>query len=64
MGKLECQVVLLDNSLFVATFDKKSTKGQELFSSVCHKLGLPPNARNYFGLQFVDGWMANCRVLT
>ena len=55
MGKLECQVVLLDNSLFKATFDKKSTKGQELFGSVCHKLGLPPNARNYFGLQFVDG---------
>ena len=54
MGKLQCQVVLLDNSLFVATFDKKSTKGQELFGSVCHKLGLPPNARNYFGLQFVD----------
>lgn len=55
VGKLECQVVLLDNSLFVATFDKKSTKGQELFVSVCKKLNLPPNARNYFGLQFVDG---------
>lgn len=55
MGKLECQVVLLDNSLFVATFEKKSTKGQQLFDSVCQKLDLPPNARTYFGLQFVDG---------
>lgn len=55
MGKLQCQVVLLDNSLFEARFDRKSTKGQELFDSVCQKLGLPPNERNYFGLQFVDG---------
>lgn len=55
IGKLQCQVVLLDNSLFVETFDKKSTKGQELFDSVCQKLGLPLSGRNYFGLQFIDG---------
>ena len=55
IGKLECQVVLLDNSLFVERFERKSTKGQELFDSVCHKLALPPNGKNYFGLQFVDG---------
>lgn len=54
-GKLECQVVLLDNSLFVVKLESKSSKGQELFDSVCHKLGLPPDGRNYFGLQFVDG---------
>ena len=55
LGKLEYQVVLLDNSLFVERFESKSTKGQELFDSVCHKLVLPPNGKNYFGLQFVDG---------
>lgn len=55
MGKLECQVVLLDNSLFVAYCEKKSAKGQELFDSVCQKLGLPSSGRNFFGLQFVDG---------
>lgn len=55
VDKLQCQVVLLDNSLFVATFERKSTKGQELFDRVCEKLSLPPNGRNHFGLQFVDG---------
>lgn len=54
-GRLECQVVLLDNSLYVTKFDSKSAKGQELFDRVCEKLSLPPNTRNYFGLQFVDG---------
>lgn len=55
VGKLECQVVLLDNSLYVATLESKSAKGQDLFDNVCQKLSLPPNTRNYFGLQFVDG---------
>ena len=54
MRKLECQVVLLDNSLFVATLDKKSTLGQELYESVCQKIGLSSAGKNYFGLQFVD----------
>lgn len=54
-GSLECQVVLLDNSLYVTKLDGKSAKGQELFNKVCEKLSLPPNTRNYFGLQFIDG---------
>ncbi|XP_068709603.1 band 4.1-like protein 1 [Montipora foliosa] len=54
-GKLECQVVLLDNSLFVENFERKSTKGRELFERVCEKLGLSAvNGKDRFGLQFVD----------
>lgn len=52
--KLECQVVLLDNALFVGAFEKKSTTGQQLFDRVCDKLVIPSAGRCYFGLQFTD----------
>lgn len=52
--KLECQVVLLDNSLFVGAFEKKSTTGQMLFDRVCEKLQIPEAGKCYFGLQFTD----------
>ena len=52
--KLECQVVLLDNSLFVGAFEKKSTAAQVLFDRVCERLQIPEAGRCYFGLQFTD----------
>lgn len=52
--KLQSHVVLLDNSDFVAVFEKKSAKGQELFERVCEKLKIPLKEREYFGLQFTD----------
>ncbi|XP_015770668.1 PREDICTED: band 4.1-like protein 1 [Acropora digitifera] len=53
LWKLECQVVLLDNSLFVENFESKSTKGEELFESVCRRLSLS-HGKECCGLQFVD----------
>ena len=53
-AKLECQVVLLDNSLFVGAFEKKSTAAQVLFDRVCERLQIPEAGRCYFGLQFTD----------
>jgi erythrocyte membrane protein band 4.1 len=59
--KLNCQVILLDNTEFNATFERKSAKGRELFDKVCEHLKLED--RDYFGLQYTaweDGeldWM-------
>ena len=52
--KLECHIVLLDNFDFVALFEKKSAKGQELFDRACEKLKIPSNEKGFFGLQFTD----------
>ena len=51
---LECQVVLLDNSHFSTTFDKKTVQGRDLFDRVCEKAQVPPNHQQYFGLQYID----------
>ena len=51
---LECQVVLLDNSQFSTTFDKKTVQGRDLFDRVCEKTQVPPYCKEYFGLQYID----------
>ena len=51
---IECQVVLLDNSQFVTTFGQKTVLGRELFDRVCHRVQVPPNNKQYFGLQCMD----------
>ena len=51
---LECQVVLLDNSQFSTTFDKKTVQGRDLFDRVCEKVQVPLNYQQYFGLQYID----------
>ncbi|KAL9983445.1 hypothetical protein ACROYT_G005620 [Oculina patagonica] len=51
---IECQVVLLDNSQFIATFDQKTVLGSDLFDKVCEKAQVPPYYRQYFGLQYID----------
>ncbi|EDO41512.1 predicted protein, partial [Nematostella vectensis] len=50
--KLLCEVVLLDNTTFTATFEKKSTKGGELFDRVCSFLGV--TKKEIFGLQYTS----------
>lgn len=52
--KLECHIVLLDNFDFVALFETKSAKGQELFDRACEKLKIPSKEKGFFGLQFTD----------
>lgn len=60
---IECQVVLLDNSQFITTFEQKTVLGSELFDRVCEKVQVPPYYRQYFGLQYIDredgdvGWL-------
>ena len=51
---IECQVVLLDNSQFITTFGQKTVLGMELFDRVCHRVRVPPENRQYFGLQYMD----------
>ena len=51
---LECQVVLLDNSQFITTFDERTVRGSELFDRVCEKAKVPPYYKPYFGLQYID----------
>ena len=51
---LECQVVLLDNSQFITTFDQTSVLAWELFDRVCERVQAPPNNKQYFGLQCMD----------
>lgn len=48
--KLNCQVILLDNTDFSASFERKSAKGKDLFDKVCEHLKLED--REYFGLQY------------
>ena len=51
---IECQVVLLDNSQFVTSFGQKSVLARELFDRVCHRVQVPANNKQYFGLQCMD----------
>jgi len=63
--KLTCEVVLLDNTAFLTTFEHKSAKGKELFDRVCDHLRLTADDRQLFGLQYTaweDGelnWVEN-----
>ena len=50
----ECQVVLLDNSQFSTTFEKKTVQGRDLFDRVCERAQVPPYCKQYFGLQYID----------
>ncbi|EDO36210.1 predicted protein [Nematostella vectensis] len=51
-GLFKCQVVLLDNSTFTTSFEKrKETKGKELLRRVCIELNIPPRDQGYFGIQ-------------
>ena len=51
---MEFQVVLLDNSQFIATFEQKTVQGRELLDRVCERVQIDPHYRQYFGLQYVD----------
>ena len=50
---LECQVVLLDNSQFSTTFDKKTVQGRDLFDRVCEKAQVLPCYEQFFDLQYI-----------
>lgn len=51
---IHCQVVLLDNSQFITSFEQKKVQGSELFDRVCDKAQVPLYYKQYFGLQYID----------
>lgn len=51
---IQCQVVLLDNSQFITSFEQKTVVGNELLDRVCDKIQVPLYYKQYFGLQYID----------